>query len=846
MSPEVRRARIRSDVNIAASILARSWPLETFIAVNPLAGLEELEFDEAIRVAGESIGARGTLAEPLFRRALEEGRVSDSDLLRALSRRFPELLARPEVELGATRFPVSEILMRDLIDGEPSPPPVRVNRMISEELDPEAAETIDRQCSKWCAAFLDESQAGWKMPGRDKGFYAAWLDLGWRERSLPPQAREALRNLPESPEESILESLSALGVADGRRREYLQAHLTRMPGWAAHVRWHAGHEGGIDLVGYLAMRLAYEAALAGDMTPASGAVATSPGPVAPATADERADRVASVLGLKEEASLAQLAGLSHLLSEMPVEQRPLLWLDAYESAYRDPLISSLNFTEGARTSRPASQLVCCIDARSEGLRRHFENAGPHETLGFAGFFAVAIRFRDLAGGMPSDLCPVLIDPRNEIAETALEGEEAAAARRVSGLNSIAAAAESFHAAESNLASPFVLAETTGWAAGPLSAARTVSARAFGSVRRKLVDRVAPAAPTVLDVEEGFTLEERLLFGEAALTMMGLVEGFAPVVVLCGHGSTTENNPYASALDCGACGGNPGAANARTAAAILNQEEVRRGLAERGIGIPGDTLFVAAEHDTTTDRVTLLDRHLVPEDRQPELDRIEADLATAGELLSAERSESMPGAPRRMTPAAAARHVESRSSDWAQVFPEWGLAGNAAFVVGPRSLTAGLDLERRAFLHSYEAGADPDGKALETILTAPLIVAQWINAQYYFSTVEPLVFGAGSKAVHNVVGGFGVLAGPGGDLQLGLPWQSVADGERLIHEPMRLLAVVQAPLGRIDSIIAENAVLQRLFNNGWLALAGRDDFNQPWMRHTAGGWQPWAEKEGTKP
>ena len=136
----------------------------------------------------------------------------------------------------------------------------------------------------------------------------------------------------------------------------------------------------------------------------------------------------------------------------------------------------------------------------------------------------------------------------------------------------------------------------------------------------------------------------------------------------------------------------------------------------------------------------------------------------------------------MSPSRAARHVAGRSLDWAQVYPEWGLAGNAAFVVAPREVTRGIDLQRRTFLHSYEADVDPDGSALETILTAPLVVAQWINCQYYFSTVAPEVFGAGTKTIHNVVGTAGVIAGHEGDLRLGLPWQSVATGQQLVHEP----------------------------------------------------------------
>jgi len=349
----------------------------------------------------------------------------------------------------------------------------------------------------------------------------------------------------------------------------------------------------------------------------------------------------------------------------------------------------------------------------------------------------------------------------------------------------------------------------------------------------------------MTVEQAFTFEERTMFAEVALTMMGLTGPFGRLVILSGHGSTTENNPYEAALDCGACGGNRGAPNARTAAAILNGREVREHLVGKGIEIPDDTWFVAAEHDTAVDTVTVLDRHLIPESHVEELSHVERDLVTAGSALSAERSRLLPGARSGLSPADAARHVRGRSTDWAQVFPEWGLAGNAAFIVGPRSMTRGVDLGRRTFLHSYEAAIDTGGEALETILTAPMVVAQWINCQYYFSTVDPVNFGAGSKTVHNVVGGVGVLAGHGGDLQLGLPWQSVADGNRLIHEPMRLLTLVQAPLERIDMLIERNTVLQELFGNGWVALAARGSADEQWMRHTHHGWKAWNDQEEAK-
>jgi uncharacterized protein YbcC (UPF0753/DUF2309 family) len=357
-----------------------------------------------------------------------------------------------------------------------------------------------------------------------------------------------------------------------------------------------------------------------------------------------------------------------------------------------------------------------------------------------------------------------------------------------------------------------------------------------AARSRLHRRVVPSTDTVVDANATITLSQRVLFAHAALTTMGLTAGFARLVVFCAHGSRTENNPYQAALDCGACGGQSGEPNARAAAAVLNDNDVRNELRRNGIHIPDLTWFVAAIHDTTTDQVTVLDRHLMPPDVVTDVAALIDDFEAAARALAAERCAVLPAGPQVASPRRALRHVRRRSVDWAQVFPEWGLAGNAAFIVGPRALTRGVDLRRRVFLHSYDADVDVDGTALETILTAPLVVAQWINAQYHFSTVAPEVFGAGTKTVHNVVGTVGVIAGHNGDLKLGLPWQSVADGSRRVHEPMRLLAVVDAPLSRIDMVVERNPILQRLFGNDWIALIARDTTESPWQYWTRTGWR----------
>ncbi len=859
-------ADLRALVDEAARPVPLLWPLTTMVAANPIWDLRHLPFTAAVQVASQSLPIRGYPPAALLAQALAAGRITPGDLAAALDRGDPPAAdtTGPAADTtgpgGDTTGPAG--------GSDGAQDAVRPNATVLESRDQRQGSDLaghaDREVSRWCAAFLARL-----MPVPDRRadpavdeFYPAWRAVAGADPVIRSLGMPALIDrLGPDPEQAVASCLDLLGCrAEGRLRE-LTGQLTRQPGWAGYAKWRSrwavpDHPAPrLDLMDYLAVRLAYDVGFGTGPVRARRRPGVSAGPPAGPTVPDPTVPDATVpdatAAIADEDIRARLARL-------PTAAAAGLWLAAYENHYRDRLLSALSAAApGAVVAEPAAQVVCCIDARSEGLRRHLEHLGDYQTFGFAGFFGIPARLRPYGGGEPADLYPVLLSSALEIDQQ--PADPALAGRALAAAADAAAAAAAIGAARKKPVPGYLLAEAGGLALGPLSVLRTVAPRGFTALRRAVIRLTAPE-PVVLHRLSGPGAPgdgEQADYSETALRAMGLTERFAPVVVLCGHGSSTENNPYASALDCGACGAARGGASARLAAAVLNREPVRAALGRRGIVIPDDTVFVAAEHDTATDLVTVYppeQRALTPGQEQ-RIAAVAADLARAGTALAAERAVDLPGAGRagrirdghrdggrdshragRAGRSLARRHVATRAADWAQVQPEWGLAQNAALIIGPRRLTVRADLGRRVFLHSYEPDADPDGTLLGAILAGPMIVAHWISACYYFSTVDPDVLGAGDKVAHNVVGGLAVWQGAGGDLRIGLPRQSVFDRDRAYHEPMRLLVLIDAPLARIDQVIARNQDVADLVAGEWVRLAARHA-GRFWIRD-GGGWRPW--------
>lgn len=326
---------------------------------------------------------------------------------------------------------------------------------------------------------------------------------------------------------------------------------------------------------------------------------------------------------------------------------------------------------------------------------------------------------------------------------------------------------------------------------------------------------------------GFTLEEQVQYVYSALWSTGLNRNFSRFVLMIGHESMTRNNPYESALDCGAAGGAHGLPNARVICAMANKPAVRLRLRELGISIPDDTWFVPGAHNTTTDEITLHDLDLLPTRHLLYLERLQNGLAAATKRTAAERMPTL-GVPDKGTrdPSAAAAMALRQANDWSQVRPEWGLSRNLYGVIGGRHLTEGVDLEGRVFLMSYDYRLDPEGRFLENLLSAPVVVGEWINLEHYFSTVDIHRFGSGSKAYHNVAGRFGVMTGNQSDLRTGLPLQTLYKDGEPYHEPLRLISLIEAPAPLVLDVVGRVPKVKSLVTGGWLrviVLDPEDDY-----------------------
>lgn len=805
----------------ACQAIAPAWPLDRAIAVNP----HWSRIGMPIRQVAARMAVLGQIqvfpSRQLQLNAWRQGRITDADLRDAIASLPAAAQAHWTPQACVDSLSSEPVLPQlplliDLLDDDPQ----RYTRLSWRQ-------AITHQVSQTCAAFFDQHQADWQ-PERDQGLYAFWRDTLQHDHGIGilmglPQLGKVLDALPATRQDAERWVMQKLGLPQPVWSDYLESVLLTVNGWAswcAYLNWQARLEGKRDehLRDLLAIRLAWGVILLECKNTASTAAAFSALQQAWSNAPQQIQQAQELLLVDEIWQLALEAGYQRQLARTLLQQR----------------------VPHEQSQTLLAQAAFCIDVRSEPIRRAIENtSNAMQTMGFAGFFGLPIAYTPLGTEARRPQLPGLLAPSIEVSDVVTSGDSASTAGDVLRSNVLQARSDNFAITNQwrsaslwpSAAFSFVEAAGVGYLGKlgqwlkPSKKARSSDELSGLPARYQAICR-----PQII----GLDLDAKVGLAQRVLHAMGFAGQFAPLVLLVGHGSQSANNAHAAALDCGACCGQTGEVNARSLAQLLNAAEVRAGLQALGVAIPIDTHFIAALHNTTTDEIEAFDLDLLPTIAQQRWAQLQPILRQASDQVRQERAPRL-GLSANASAQTLLEQLQQRANDGAQTRPEWGLAGNAAFLIAPRQRSRKLLLDGRSFLHDYDAAHDTDFAILELLMTAPMLVTHWINWQYHASTCEPTRFGSGNKVLHNVVGGqIGVFEGNGGDLRIGLSRQSLHDGQRWVHEPLRLTVVIDAPAAAIDAIIAKHPVLQQLLNNGWIHLWRFED--QHLQRYQANQWQ----------
>lgn len=736
---------------------------------------------------------------------------------------------------------------------------------------------------RFSAAFLDQGFASWELPDRESGFLKSFSTLFRDGLTVTPLwmegVREELKQLEQQgwdAVQSIEHSLARLGVSRERWESYLTQSLLALRGWAgmmwqmeSSAPWTPRPAPKGTLVEFLAVRLLLDCQATAYVASRSLGLRDlkvvreeslrrlQARPLSRDSCAFAIFQIAQVRGFLPEQlrhlSPAQWQQLVHeILAFSPLERRRVMHL-AYERAYRNAALDAV-ITHSAsrreqlttpRRSAPAFQVITCIDDREESFRRHLEEVAPDcETYGAAGFFAVVMYYRGAAEAHYRPLCPINVVPKHYVVEEPVfsamdEGQKRSQRRRLIGQVS-----QQVHASSRTMLGGLITGVFGSLATFPL-VARILAPHITARIRDSFGGFVRPPA-TELRLEReatepgpevnalGYTYKEMAGIVVRILQDIGLVKNFSPIVLFLGHGSSSLNNPHESAYNCGACSGGRGGPNARAFAWMANHPRVRGLVAESGITIPENVRFIGGYHNTCSDRVEYYDLDQLPHSLRPLFRTLESNITEARKRNALERARRFESAPLSLSPAEALKHVEERTEDLSQARPEFNHATNALCFVGRRAWSRALFLDRRAFLASYDPSIDDaSGKIIERILQAAIPVCGGISLEYYFSTVDSEGYGCGSKLPHNITALAGVMTGAASDLRPGLSAQMVE-----IHEPMRILFVVETTIPIMTRIIAANPAIQQLVQGRWVQLALLDAERSQVLLYQDGAFVPY--------
>ncbi len=743
---------ILNNIDQASKVIGKTWPLYAFVTSNPLSGYENTHFNTAVNQAQSLNGGKSYPHSEVFKKAWVKGDIDDLE--------------------------IEKLLKKHHINDNPLSTLEKINTQ-KLKLIRNKNHKLDSIVSKWLMAFLDEGLAEWEMPFRNKSFFTAWRNLAKYDNNIDSNA---LDNIPNG----SLEALDFIlrDFDNEQQLKIIKAHIAALPGWTGYIKYRIEEDSewqkkySITLADYLAVRLSI-------------------------------------------AKLLNIEILSHEDIDSEIESINTLnyiWLKAWERSFQNKLSKKLSqqlkISKSDASKTPDAQFAFCIDTRSELIRRHVESKGNYETFGYAGFFGIAMDYETIDKNLNIKSCPPILDSAYKVSEQPKHKNESKFEEYKLRQDKIVFKNYFLRRMKNMLPSAFGFVEGAGFFYGIMLLLKTfIPHYLYNSKKKESQSHENICQPHINNKlsNNELSLADKTAIVKSAFQLTGW-QRFAEFVIFAGHGSHSKNNPFASSLDCGACAASPGRHNARMLANIANDKAVRQELIKEGFKIPDNTIFIGAEHNTTTDEIILFDSE-VPESHQKSLGHLKANLALAQQTATQERLGKAQNS---------IKTAHQKTNDWSETRPEWGLAKNNAFVVGSRELTKNSNLKGHCFLHSYDWSLDEKGAALEGIMQGPMVVTQWINNHYYFSTVDNQKYGGGSKIFHNVTGKFGVVMGNGSDLKIGLPLQSVNEtDDKLYHRPLRLSVYINAPKDRINKILERNENLKSLLDNEWIFLLAID-------------------------
>jgi uncharacterized protein YbcC (UPF0753/DUF2309 family) len=831
-------------------------PIKDFLHFNALAGFQNISFDKAVTLAGEFYGANAYMPLTYYRAAYKRGQISEMSLNRAVSRFARAHNAKNEIIFKAlfdyvevqdarvfndlvhkqklNEFQAAEVLTRiDTKSIKQGPHSFKIRQGCTEQLGVDFDAHINPILFRVVSGFLDQGITLWQFPTREVPFYEAVRGLVVQSK-LPlagfMRRSSSLAWLERSPDEVIEELLSRI-VGDSRHYEsYVKDTLMAHMGWSGMVNYLESRpkfltrQRQISLKHFLAFKLILEWEFIGaqgiEFVPLASFVRMS---------ENQQERQAHA---KRELSFAFLSLQNPELGDEVIFDTSSLcqiWHEALEmTGYRE-LLSAISVHDGHRKNaerpKPSVQAIFCLDDRECSFRRYFEEIDPAiETFGWPGFFGIDFLFQSLNDASLIQQCPPVLTPKHVIREVVGKGQETEFLKQKAQTQKTAVSFELWREASSSLFLGFLAASTLGHLSiFTMFMGLFKPQQLMKSLKSRRID--VPTELALIRPEEevaeggrwnGFTHLEMANRVEDVLRGMGLTRGFAPLIVALAHGASSVNNPHFAAYDCAACSGKSGAPNARALAIIANMPEVRMLLAERGITIPADTLFLGGFHDTTTDFVDYFDLEQLSLAQRERANAFiqKADLARARNAQ--ERCRRFANTSLEITESQALLEVSKRALALFEPRAELGHATCYSCVIGRRDLTRGLFLDRRAFLNSYNPLSDSSGKLLTQILCAAIPVCGNANLDYYFSRIDPSKYGCGTKLSHNVVGLLGVCNGVDDDLRTGLPVQMTE-----LHDPIRLLLVIEQEPDIIKAVLNANPGLLEWVANQWVRIASVD-------------------------